>query len=38
MWNFFYEPMKEKYSTWHGFEQMTLFMYTRVVLGEQLGY
>jgi len=38
MWNFWYEAMKERYSTWHGFNQMILFLYTRVVVGEQLGY
>jgi glyoxylase-like metal-dependent hydrolase (beta-lactamase superfamily II) len=37
-WLAFYEPMKAKYSHWHGFDQMVLFMFTRCIVGESLGF
>ncbi len=33
-----YEPMKERYSGWHGFEQQILFTQIRHLVGVTLGY
>jgi glyoxylase-like metal-dependent hydrolase (beta-lactamase superfamily II) len=33
-----YDPLKERYGTWHGFDQQVLFSMARGVSGELLGY